>query len=85
MITLTRLNGAAFAVNPDLIERAEMTPDTVLTLVGGTKYVIAETVEELIDRVRRYRASIIALSEQLDPTPRPERSLHVVPLPTPEI
>ena len=27
---LTRLNGAPFALNPDLIERAESTPDTVI-------------------------------------------------------
>ena len=37
MIVLTRLNGHAFALNPDLIERAESTPDTVITLVDGKK------------------------------------------------
>jgi uncharacterized protein YlzI (FlbEa/FlbD family) len=28
MITVTRLNGPAFALNPDLIERIESTPET---------------------------------------------------------
>ena len=37
MILLTRLNGPPFALNADLIERAEATPDTVITLVDGTK------------------------------------------------
>ncbi|MGQ0843563.1 MAG: flagellar FlbD family protein [Sporichthyaceae bacterium] len=60
MIVVTRLGGPAFAVNPDLIERAESNPDTVLTLVDGTKYVIAESLDELIERIRDYRASIIA-------------------------
>ena len=60
MIIVTRLNGPAFAVNPDLIERAESTPDTVLTLVDGTKYVIAEPLERLIVLIRDYRASVIA-------------------------
>ena len=52
MITVTRLNGPAFALNPDLIERVEATPDTVIHLVGGTNYVVVETVEEIVARVR---------------------------------
>jgi flagellar protein FlbD len=60
VILVTRLNGAAFALNPDLIERADSTPDTVITLVDGTKYVIAESVPEFIELVREYRASVIA-------------------------
>lgn len=60
MIIVTRLNGPAFAVNPDLIERAESTPDTVLTLVDGTKYVVAEPLDRLIVLIRDYRASVIA-------------------------
>jgi flagellar protein FlbD len=57
---VTRLNGAAFALNPDLVERADSTPDTVVTLVDGTKYVIAEPVTDFIELVRQYRASVIA-------------------------
>ena len=60
MILVTRLNGSAFALNPDLIERAEANPDTVVTLVDGTKYVIVESVRDFIDLVRQYRASVIA-------------------------
>ncbi|MGQ0632753.1 MAG: flagellar FlbD family protein [Sporichthyaceae bacterium] len=60
MIIVTRLNGPAFAVNPDLIERAESSPDTVVTLVDGTKYVVAESLTQLIELIRDYRASVIA-------------------------
>jgi flagellar protein FlbD len=60
VIVVTRLNGPAFALNPDLVERADSTPDTVVTLVDGTKYVIAEPVEQLIRLIRDYRASVIA-------------------------
>ena len=60
MILVTRINGAVFALNPDLVERADCTPDTVVTLVDGTKYVISESVPEFIDSVRHYRASLIA-------------------------
>jgi flagellar protein FlbD len=66
MIVVTRLNGPRVALNCDLIERAEATPDTVLTLVDGTKYVVQESVEEVIDGVRAFRASIIALAQRID-------------------
>lgn len=69
MILVTRLNGAVFALNPDLVERADCTPDTVITLVDGTKYVIAESVPEFIDSVRHYRASLIAQASRLDADP----------------
>ncbi|GIH81037.1 flagellar FlbD family protein [Planobispora longispora] len=65
MILLTRLNGPEFALNPDLIERADQTPDTVITLVDGTKYIISESLSEFMSIVRRYRADLIADAEIL--------------------
>ena len=62
MITLTRLTGAPFALNPDLVERVDCTPDTVITLVDGTKYLVSETLQEVSDTILGYRASIIALA-----------------------
>jgi flagellar protein FlbD len=69
VILVTRINGAVFALNPDLVERAECTPDTVITLVDGTKYVIAESVPEFIDSVRHYRASLIAQASRMEAEP----------------
>jgi flagellar protein FlbD len=69
MILVTRINGAVFALNPDLVERADCTPDTVITLVDGTKYLIAESVPEFIDSVRHYRASLIAGASRLEADP----------------
>jgi flagellar protein FlbD len=69
VILVTRLNGAVFALNPDLVERADCTPDTVITLVDGTKYIIAESVPEFIDSVRHYRASLIAHASRLESEP----------------
>ena len=65
MIRVTRLNGPGFLLNPDLIERADCTPDTVVTLVDGTKYVIAESLDTLVELVRTYRASIIVAAEEM--------------------
>ena len=66
MILISRLNGPQFALNPDLIERVEATPDTVLTLVDGTKYLISDSVEDVIQKVREYRASVIALAQRIE-------------------
>ena len=63
MILLRRLNGTEFGVNADLIERLEITPDTVVTLVDGTKYVVADTVDEVVDRIIAFRARILATAE----------------------
>jgi len=93
VILVTRLNGAVFALNPDLVERADCTPDTVVTLVDGTKYIIAESVPEFIDSVRHYRASLIAQASRLESEPvarladaanddgqDPQSSANVLPL-----
>ncbi len=89
VILVTRLNGPEFALNPDLVERAEGTPDTVVTLVDGTKYVIAESVDEFIGLVRQFRAGILAEAQRLteypaEPVPvresARERGANVVPL-----
>jgi flagellar protein FlbD len=65
VILLTRLNGPVFALNPDLVERADCTPDTVITLVDGTKYVVAESLPELVGLIRQYRAGIVADAQHL--------------------
>lgn len=80
MIILTRLNGPRFAVNPDLLERVDTTPDTVLTLLDGTKYVVAEPVEEVIAQVRAFRASVIAAARAWDGD-APERTCPAAELP----
>lgn len=64
MIQLTRLNSQAFALNTDLIERIEETPDTVLTLIDGTRYVVQEPVDDVIDRVISFRARVVERATQ---------------------
>ena len=91
MIRVTRLNGERFALNPDLIERVEGHPDTVAFLVDGTKYIVKESVDEVLDEIREYRASILATSYEMDrgeyrtpaPTSSPSGS-SVVPFPVRE-
>ena len=66
MIRVTRLNGEHFALNADLVERVEGHPDTVVTLREGSKYVVAESVDQVIREIRDYRASIQAVAFQMD-------------------
>lgn len=66
MIMLTRLSGTAFLLNADLIERVDSTPDTVITLVDGKKYVVTETMAQVLDAVVSYRGEIVALGTLLD-------------------
>jgi len=63
MILLSRLNGSTLGVNADLIERVEAIPDTVLTLIDGTKYVIAEPADEVVARIIEFRARVLAAAD----------------------
>lgn len=65
VIVLSRLNGSQFALNPDLFERVEATPDTVVTLCDGTRYVVAESVGEVVAAVRTWRCEIVASAREL--------------------
>ena len=60
MIVLTRLNRTPFAVNPDLIERIQVTPDTTLVMVDGATFVVAEPMEAVIDAVVAFRSRVLS-------------------------
>jgi flagellar protein FlbD len=62
MITLHRLGHAAedFYLNPDLIVTVEANPDTVVTLTTGTKIVVAEPPERVVEEIREYRVAVLA-------------------------
>ena len=87
MILLTRLNGSPFVVNADLIERVDVTPDTVVTLVDGRKHVVSESAQDVIDRVVAFRASVLAAADGATRPPEHHgehagRLLHIVPATT---
>lgn len=58
MIRVKRLNGKEFVVNSELIQFVEETPDTVITLTTGQKIVVAESIDEIIEKVVRYKAMV---------------------------
>ncbi|MFF1632393.1 flagellar FlbD family protein [Leifsonia sp. NPDC058248] len=72
MIVVTRLNDTQFAVNPDLIERIHASPDTTLVMVDGAKFIVTESMGEVIEKIAAYRARVIALAHDLPAAgPRP--------------
>ena len=55
MIKLTRLNGVPFYLNSDLIEHIDATPDTVITLTSGPKFLVLEDAEDVCEKVLAFR------------------------------
>ena len=62
MIVVTRLNDSQFAINPDLIERIHASPDTTLVMVDGAKFIVTEGLDEVIEKIARFRAHVISLA-----------------------
>lgn len=59
MITLTRLSGTTVAVNPDLISRITASPDTTIVTIDGGTFIVKETMEQVIDVIKDFRADVI--------------------------
>lgn len=59
MIQLTRLNHVAFYLNPDLVEQIERTPDTVIRLTTGVRFVVEEQPEVVVERIIAYRQRVV--------------------------
>jgi len=46
-------------LNADLIEHIDMTPDTVVTLTTGHKYMVLESADEVVDKVIVFRQKLL--------------------------
>jgi flagellar protein FlbD len=62
MILVTRLNGSQFHVNALLIETVEQTPDTLITLTTGKKFIVTENSSDVIRSIRHYIRSVGVLA-----------------------
>jgi flagellar protein FlbD len=60
MIKVTRLNHSALILNSDLIEHIEITPDTVITLTSGQKFMVLESAQEIVEEVIAFRKSLFS-------------------------
>ncbi|MCI8409240.1 MAG: flagellar FlbD family protein [Lachnospiraceae bacterium] len=60
MIRLTKLNDTQFVLNAELIKTVEETPDTVITITTGNKYIVKENADEVVDKVIQYKKEILS-------------------------
>ncbi|AMA72676.1 MULTISPECIES: flagellar FlbD family protein [Aneurinibacillus] len=65
MIRLTRLNGKEYVLNALLIESLEATPDTMITLINGKKFVIRESIPEVIHTLKEFYRDINAIKASI--------------------
>ena len=68
MVILHRLKGAEFILNAELIETIEANPDTVITLTNEKKFIVIESVSEVLERVLMYKTRIHQLPKANLPT-----------------
>ena len=59
MIDLTAMNNKEFTLNADHIEKIEEVPETLITLTNGKKYIVLERVEEVVEKVIKYKNKIV--------------------------
>src|SRR5512142_1986125 len=67
MITLHHLGRPAevFHVNHDMIVSVEANPDTVIRLMSGDRILVADSAEEVAEKVRDCRVEILTMALQL--------------------
>ena len=58
MIKITRLNDKEIVLNCDLILTVEANPDTTITVTTGNKYIVKESVEDIISLTKQYKRDI---------------------------
>lgn len=76
MIHVTRINRVPLVLNSDLIEHIETTPDTVITLTTGQKFMVLESADEVIRRVIGFRRRIASPEPSLESRSRESRELR---------
>lgn len=59
MIKLTRLNGEAVLVNPDLIETLELSPNVLITLTTGRHLAVLESADDILGLIRQWRQILL--------------------------
>jgi flagellar protein FlbD len=55
MIEVHRLNGELFLLNSDMIETIDITPDTIVRLVNGHRYIVKEKFNDIRDAIVNFR------------------------------
>lgn len=58
MLELTKLNGEKIVINCELIEYIDANPDTAINLTTNNRFIVKESVEEVIDKIIDFKRKI---------------------------
>ncbi len=58
MISVTRLDGKNYWINPHMIESMENSPDLTITFLSGKKVVVKDSPEDVIKEIIAYRRKL---------------------------
>ena len=64
MILVHRSSGEPVYLNEDLIETVGVSSPTRIELADGRSIEVVESAEQIVDRAREYRASVIVATER---------------------
>ena len=73
MIKLEKLNGTMVVLNAELIESVEGAPDTVINLVTGNRYLVKNSIDEVIALVVEYKKKVYSERKCINPVEGLER------------
>lgn len=65
MISVTRLDGSKYWINPHMIESMEQNPDLTITFFSGKKIVIKDKPDDVIKSIISYRKQIGINNQEL--------------------
>ncbi len=54
MIYVNRLDGKEFVINGLLIETIESTPDTIITLTTGKRFIVKQSLDQVISQFEEF-------------------------------
>jgi flagellar protein FlbD len=58
MIEVTGMDNTEFILNADHFEKIEEVPETLITLTNGKKYIVLESIDEVLAEVIKYKKRI---------------------------
>jgi flagellar protein FlbD len=58
MIFITKINNQKVVINAELIEMIEQTPETMISMTTGKKFIVKEKLEEVVELVKKYKKEL---------------------------
>jgi len=67
MIKLEKLNGTLVVLNAELIESVEAGPDTVINLATGNRFLVKNSVDDVIAKTVEYKTKVYSERKCINP------------------